>query len=155
MLGALAGHQPQLVLACVPAELLLVNAILFSRRYSLRSAGNLLTVTGFVLWAWSSFITIALQRLGTSDGLVPIALNLPQFLVAIGMIMLILEQDAAGLKELVREYEFLFNNNPFPLWIYDPKTFRFLSVNAASAKVHGYTVDELYKKKLTDIVIRT
>ncbi len=152
MLGALAGHQPQLVLACVPAELLLVNAILFSRRYSLRSAGNLLTVTGFVLWAWSSFITIALQRPGTSDGLVPIVLNLPQFLIAIGMIMLILEQDAAGLKELVREYEFLFNNNPFPLWIYDPKTFRFLSVNAASAKVHGYTVEELYQKKLTDIV---
>src|SRR6185312_15775031 len=152
MLGALAGHQPQLALACVPAELLLVNAILFIRRYTLRSAGNLLTVTGFVLWAWSSFTTIALQRLGSAGGLVPIALNLPQFLIAIGMIMLILEQDAAGLKELVREYEFLFNKNPFPLWIYDPKTFRFLSVNAASAKVHGYTVEELYKKKLTDIV---
>lgn len=152
MLGALANHQPQLALAIVPCELFLVNAILFSRRYSLRSAGNLLTVTGFVLWAWSSFITIALQHLGTSDGIVPKALNLPQFLIAIGMIMLIVEQDAAGSKELVHEYEFLFNNNPFPLWIYDTKTLRFLSVNAASAKVHGYTVEEFCKKKLTDIV---
>jgi diguanylate cyclase (GGDEF)-like protein/PAS domain S-box-containing protein len=152
MLGALASHQPQLALACVPAELLLVNAVLFSRRYSLRSAGNLLAVVGFVLWAWSSFVTIAMQRLGTSDGLVPRTLNLPQFLIAIGMIMLILEQDAAGSRELVREYEFLFNNNPFPLWIYDTKTLRFLSVNAASAKVHGYTVEELSMKKLTDVV---
>lgn len=152
MLGALANHQPHLALASVPAELLLVNAVLFSRRYSLRSAGNLLTVMGFVLWAWSSFMTIALQRLGTSDGLVPSAMNLPQFLIAIGMIMLILEQDAAGSRELVREYEFLFNNNPFPLWIYDTKTLHFLSVNAAAAKVHGYTVEELSRKKLTDLV---
>jgi len=152
MLGALANHQPQLALAAVPAELLLVNAVLFSRRYSLRSPGNLLTVTGFVLWAWSSFITIALQGLGTSDGLAPSALNLPQFLIAIGMILLIVEQDAAGSRELVREYEFLFNNNPFPLWIYDAITLRFLSVNAAAARVHGYTVEELSRKKLTDIV---
>jgi len=152
MLGALAHHRPQIALACVPAELLLVSAILFSRRYSLRSAGNLLAVTGFVLWAWSSFITISLQRLGTAHGVVPRTLNLPPFLIAIGMIMLILEQDAAGSQELVREYEFLFNNNPFPLWIYDTRTLGFLSVNAASAKVHGYTIEELCKKKLTDIV---
>jgi diguanylate cyclase (GGDEF)-like protein/PAS domain S-box-containing protein len=152
MLGALACHQPQLVLASVPAELFLVNAILFSRRYSMRSSGNLLAVAGFVLWSWFSFVTIALQHIGGSDAFVPRALNLPQFLIAIGMIMLILEQDAAGSQELVREYEFLFNNNPFPLWIYDAKTFRFLNANAASAKAHGYTVEEICEKKLTDIV---
>jgi diguanylate cyclase (GGDEF)-like protein/PAS domain S-box-containing protein len=152
MLGALARHQPHLVLASIPAELFLVNAILFSRRYSLRSSGNLLAITGFVLWSGFSFVTIALQHIGKPNAFIPGALNLPQFLTAIGMIMLILEQDAAGSQEIVREYEFLFNNNPFPLWIYDSKTLRFLSANAASAQVHGYTVEEICNKKLTDIV---
>ncbi len=152
MLGALVAHKPVLVLATIPAELFLVNAVLFSRNYSLLNPGNFVTVVGFVLWAWSSFFTIAMRNQGTPDSIVPQVLHLPQFLVAIGMAMIIVEQDGANSRDLVREYQALFNNNPMPLWIYDLKSLRFLSANPASAKAHGYTVDELCRKRVTDIV---
>jgi diguanylate cyclase (GGDEF)-like protein/PAS domain S-box-containing protein len=152
MLGALMANKPGLVLATIPAELFLVNAVLFARNYSLRNFGNVIAVTGFGSWAWFSFVTIALRHTVASTIIFPQAMNLPQFLVAIGMAMIIVEQDAVASKELVREYQVLFNSNPLPLWIYDLKSLRFLSANAASAKVHGYTVDELCKKKVTDII---
>jgi diguanylate cyclase (GGDEF)-like protein/PAS domain S-box-containing protein len=152
MLVSLAFHKPQLVLASIPAELFLINAVLFARNYSLRDSGNLIAVTGFVLWSWSSFFMIAMRHSAASDALFPQFLNLPQFLVAIGMAMIVIEQDAAVSRELVREYQVLFNNNPFPLWIYDLKSLRFLSANPASAKAHGYTVDELRRKRVTDLV---
>ena len=152
MLGALAANKPELVLAMVPAELFLVNAVLFSRNYTLRSPGNIVAVIGFSLWALSSFSMIALRHRGTAELLFPEFLHLPQFLVAIGMAMIIVEQDASVSRELVREYQALFNNNPLPLWIYDLKSLRFLSANPASAKLHGYTVDELCRKRITDVV---
>jgi len=154
MLGCITSHQPNLVLASIPAEIFLINAVLFNRNYALRNPGNLIAVSGFVLWAWSAFLAIGLRHSGTPEALLPPVLNLPKFLVAIGMIMIILEQDSEATRELVREYEVLFDKNPFSLWIYDLKSLRFLSVNPASAKALGYTVDELRDKKVTDIVLQ-
>jgi diguanylate cyclase (GGDEF)-like protein/PAS domain S-box-containing protein len=154
MLGCIASHQPNLVLASIPAELFLINAILFNRNYALRNPGNLIAVSGFVLWGWSSFLAIGLRHSGIAEALFPPVLNLPKFLVAIGMIMIILEQDAEATREVVREYEVLFEKNPFSLWIYDLKSLRFLSANPASAKVLGYSVAEMREKKVSDIVLQ-
>lgn len=153
MLGALTVGRSELILASIPAEIFLINALLFLQNYPLKSPGNLATITGFILWACSSFFTIAWRENGSLDTLFPSIIYLPQFLVAIGMTLIVIEEDGAASRELAHEYEVLFNNNPNSLYIYDLRTLRFLSVNSASARMHGYSADEFRGKKLTDIVV--
>lgn len=152
MLGSLALGHPRLVLASVPAEIFAVNAILFSRNYPIRYPGNILTIAGFVMWMCSSFTAIAISPPGFADAVFPHSLDLPQFLVAIGMIMILLEEKSETARELLHEYELLYENNPFPLWIYDLRTTRILSANAAAAELHGYTIEEMCSKKLTEVI---
>ena len=153
MLGALASSRPELVLAAIPAEVFLINALLFSKNYSRRSLGNLATVAGFLLWAGSSFAAVATRGAGAAEArLLPSLLDLAQLLAAVGMTMIVLEEDANVSRELAQEYEALFNNNPNAVWIYDRKTLRLLSCNPASAAMHGYTAAELRKKKLTEML---
>ena len=44
-----------------------------------------------------------------------------------------------GLRQSVEEHRALFENNPFPVWVYDGYTLRFLAVNEASVAEYGYT----------------
>ncbi len=153
MLVALATLKPELVLAAIPAEIFLINALLFSKNYSIRSLGNIATISGFLLWAGSSFAAVAVTGAAAAEAhLLPALLDLSQLLAALGMTMIVLEEDASAARELAHEYEALFNNNPNAVWIYDRRTLRLLSCNPASAAMHGYTVAEVRRKKLTDML---
>lgn len=55
------------------------------------------------------------------------------------------------LKKYGEYYYFLFENNPFPAWIYDPETWRFLDVNKAAIEFYGYTKVEFLSMTLADI----
>ncbi|MDD5361424.1 MAG: PAS domain S-box protein [Ignavibacteria bacterium] len=50
-----------------------------------------------------------------------------------------------------KKYKYLFDNNPFPMWIYDLETLRFLEVNEAAVSHYGYTREEFLKMTLKDI----
>jgi diguanylate cyclase (GGDEF)-like protein/PAS domain S-box-containing protein len=56
-----------------------------------------------------------------------------------------------GLRQSAEEHRTLFQNNPFPVWVYDSYTLRFLAVNEATALEYGYTCDEFLKMTLLDI----
>jgi PAS domain S-box-containing protein len=45
----------------------------------------------------------------------------------------------------------LFENNPLPCWVYDPKTLRIISVNQAALDHYGYTREEFLSMSITDI----
>jgi len=45
----------------------------------------------------------------------------------------------------------LFERNPLPMWVYDPQTLRFLSVNDAAVGVYGYSREEFLAMTLLDI----
>ncbi len=45
----------------------------------------------------------------------------------------------------------LYVGNPNPLWIYDPVTFKFLSVNNAAVTAYGYSREEFLKMSIQDI----
>lgn len=48
-------------------------------------------------------------------------------------------------------YKLLFDTNPFPLWLYDEETLRFLEVNDAAIKHYGYTREEFLSLTVLDI----
>jgi len=49
------------------------------------------------------------------------------------------------------DYKRLFDGIPTPMYIYDAQTFRFLAINDAAIEQYGYTREEFFSLKLTDI----
>jgi PAS domain S-box-containing protein len=48
-------------------------------------------------------------------------------------------------------YQHLFDRNPYPCWIYNVETLRFLAVNRAATLKYGYSVAEFLGKTIVDI----
>lgn len=58
-------------------------------------------------------------------------------------------EDALRRSEL--RYRHLFENNPYPMWVYDTETLCFLAVNDSAVMHYGYTAEEFCSMKITDI----
>ncbi|HMO81616.1 MAG TPA: PAS domain S-box protein [Pyrinomonadaceae bacterium] len=56
-----------------------------------------------------------------------------------------------ALKDSEERYRMLFENNPYPMWVYDTQTLEFLDVNSAAIRKYGYREDEFLSMKITDI----
>lgn len=153
MTVVLLMHRPELIISTIPAEIFLMNAILFASNYRTRGPGMVTAVLGFVLWSVVSALTIELRIRGIADAWFPSFLHLPEFFVAIGMTMIAFEEDAQAARQTADEYEMLFNSNPNSIWIYERDSLQFLSVNRVAAENHGYTVEELLTKKVTDTIV--
>ena len=48
-------------------------------------------------------------------------------------------------------YKKIYQNNPYPMWIYDLETLRFLSVNKAAVRHYAYSREEFLKITIKDI----
>ena len=55
------------------------------------------------------------------------------------------------LKESELQYRILFEKNPHPMWVYNPKTLRFLAVNEAAVKKYGFSREEFLTITLRDV----
>jgi len=55
------------------------------------------------------------------------------------------------LRESEKKYRLLFENNPEPMWIYDPDTLNFIEVNKAAVNHYGYLQEEFLNMSLLDI----
>ena len=49
------------------------------------------------------------------------------------------------------EYQVLFDNNPLPMWVYDPDDLRIGAVNDAAVAKYGYSRAEFLKLRISDI----
>lgn len=58
--------------------------------------------------------------------------------------------DRRAHQELLR-YQNLFDAIPFPVWVYDPATLRFLAVNNMTVLRYGYTREQLLSMRVTGI----
>jgi diguanylate cyclase (GGDEF)-like protein/PAS domain S-box-containing protein len=58
-----------------------------------------------------------------------------------------------SLLESQNELRALFDNNPFPVWVFDVESLRFLAVNDAAVDTYGYSKDEFLKMTIADIRI--
>jgi len=55
------------------------------------------------------------------------------------------------LKESEEQYRLLFEQNPIPMWIYDPDSYRFSEVNQAAIEKYGYSRDEFLNMTILEI----
>lgn len=60
-------------------------------------------------------------------------------------------QSEKTLRASEERYRMLFESNPHPMWIYDPQTLRFLSVNDAAVHHYGYSRAEFLSMTIKDI----
>ncbi|MGI4804225.1 MAG: PAS domain-containing protein [Janthinobacterium lividum] len=58
-----------------------------------------------------------------------------------------------NIKLREEDYQNVYWSNPDPMWIYEPETFRFLSVNKAAIASYGYTESEFLSMTIKDICL--
>ena len=61
------------------------------------------------------------------------------------------KQSENALRESAEHYRLLFDENPIPMWLFDPATLSFLQVNSAAIKNYGYTRKEFLAMTVKDI----
>ncbi len=62
-----------------------------------------------------------------------------------------IERHQQHIVESEEKYRILFESNPHPMWVYDLKTLRFLTVNDAAVAHYGYTRDEFLSMTIKNI----
>jgi diguanylate cyclase (GGDEF)-like protein/PAS domain S-box-containing protein len=62
-----------------------------------------------------------------------------------------LAQAREALHRAERQYRFLFERNPMPMWVFDPVSLRFLAANEAMLREYGYPHEELLGMTILDI----
>jgi diguanylate cyclase (GGDEF)-like protein/PAS domain S-box-containing protein len=152
MLHGLTHGLPEVVIHALLGEIYLVAAIDFWHSGWELSLGLKTVVSGMVVWSAVSPAIFLIRNCWPSSSLDFQIWNIPKFWVAMGMILMVMEEDARSARALTDEYRLLFEGNPHPLWIFETGTLRFLSVNQAALDRHGYTRDEFLLLKLTDIL---
>lgn len=54
-------------------------------------------------------------------------------------------------RETAQQFRVWFEDNPLPMWFFDPETFSFLDVNEAAVGHYGYTREEFLSMTILDI----
>lgn len=62
-----------------------------------------------------------------------------------------LAEQEKKVSEARRQQELLFSSNPYPMYVHDRATLRFLDVNAAAVQSYGYSKDEFLRMTLLDL----
>jgi PAS domain S-box-containing protein len=57
----------------------------------------------------------------------------------------------ADLQRSHEDFRYLFQRNPLPLWLYSPRSLRFIEVNDAALARYGYTRDEFLTMTVMDL----
>ena len=55
------------------------------------------------------------------------------------------------LKASEEQYRLLFEQNPIPMWIYDPETLKFVTINQSTLENYEYTKEEMLEMTIADI----
>ncbi|MGE5159448.1 MAG: putative bifunctional diguanylate cyclase/phosphodiesterase [Gemmatimonas sp.] len=77
--------------------------------------------------------------------------NLRLGVTAFGDILSLTISDVTPLKRREASFRLLFDNNPMPMWVFDPETAGFLNVNDAAVQHYGYAREKFLGMKIRDI----
>lgn len=149
--GVLGGH-PEVVTAVMLGEIYLVTAFDFrvngwNRTFALR-----MTMAGLVAWALVFPAGLLLEELWPALAVDREVWNLPKFFVAVGMILVVFEEDMRAARMLNADYRLLFDSNPVALWIVDRNSLEFLAANEMALKMHGYRREEFLQMRLPEVL---
>lgn len=145
-------NRPAIAICAVLTEVYLVTAIEFWKNDWRRTMALRTMVAGLVAWAAVFPVSLLLNHFLTQAGVSLEMWNIPKFCVAVGMILMVFEEDTRAARALTEEYRLLFDANPHPLWVFEIATLQFLNVNQAALDLHGYTREEFLEMKLTDLL---
>jgi len=74
------------------------------------------------------------------------------FVTATGvMLFLLIRKNNKAIIINQNEYRSLYESNPSPMWIYDPQTLRFVSVNKTAIAIYGYSEEDFLGMTIKDI----
>lgn len=152
MLHGVLHGQSEIVVWALLGELYLVTAIDFLNNGWQRTVALYTMTAGLVAWGMVFPLAFLLHQVWPQLIVNTEVWNTPKFCVAVGMILMVLEEETRAAHALGDEYRLLFDGNPHPLWIFDIQTLQFLSVNQAALDLHGYTREEFLGMKLPDIL---
>ena len=62
-----------------------------------------------------------------------------------------LAAESTRLRDAENQQQLLFSANPYPMWVYDCETLRFVSVNDAAVRTYGFSREEFLTMTLLDI----
>src|SRR6185437_3225904 len=144
-------HSEYVVLALL-AEMYFVAGADFWFNGWERSLGLITTCTGLIAFAAIFPSGLLIQHLLPRSQAASDLFGISAFCVAVGMILIVLEEDARAARQTTEEYQLTFDTNPHPLWIVDTETLEFLAVNQATCAKHGYTREEFANLRLPDLV---
>jgi diguanylate cyclase (GGDEF)-like protein/PAS domain S-box-containing protein len=151
LLWSIAHAREDVGISAILSQLYLLIAIVYMNEFR-RISGGTLTVT-FGLLAWSAVFPAAefCDHLGIVASVSPELWNIPKYFVAFGMILVLLEEEMMGANAASKHYRMLFESNPHPMWIYDPRSMAFESVNDAAMAQYGYSREHFLSLSLEDI----
>lgn len=149
--GVLHGH-PEVVLAVMPCEMYLVVAIDFWANGWQRTKALKMMIGGLVAWAAVFPVKYALLSAWPGFAVDREVWNLPKFFAAVGMILVVIEEDMRAAQMLNADYRRLFDSNPHGLWIIDVETLRVLAVNQAALNMHGFSREEFVSRQITELI---
>src|ERR1700739_140086 len=154
LVGIERGHSEYVVLALL-AEMYFVAGVDFWFAGWERSLGLITTCMGFLAFAAVFPGALLIEQAWPRSPFASDLFGISAFTVAIGMILIVLEEDARSAWQTTEEYQLTFDTNPHPLWIFDTETLEFLAVNQAACTKHGYTRQEFEKLSLPDILAKS
>jgi diguanylate cyclase (GGDEF)-like protein/PAS domain S-box-containing protein len=144
---------PGIVVYIILAEVFLVAAVDFWASGWQRTIALRTISLGLAAWGAVFPVSFWVQQTWPGISIESELWNVPKLCVAVGMILIILEEDNRAARALTEDYRLLFQNNPNPMWIFETASLRFLDVNQSSIAVHGFSRDEFLQMKLTDVLV--
>lgn len=105
-----------------------------------------------IILSGSSDEDVALQvvQMGAQDYIIKDELN-ARILEKTILYALERKKNLSTLAHSKLEYQFLFENNPIPMWVYDTNTLEFLNVNNAAIALYGYSKEEFLSMNILAI----
>ena len=149
--AALRAHDTDTIVKVIVTECFGLNAVLLSFGRPGMSAATLTTSIGSFAWSVVWMTADLLSRFAPTLHVSPEVWNLPKYVVAMGMLLSLLEEEIRAATVAGVQGEMMFAGNPQPMWMYDTQTLSFLQVNEAAIRLYGYSRAQFCSMTLLDI----
>jgi len=149
--GIRHGHDEIVVLALLGEMFIVAGATFWFADWE-RSLGLVTTCVGLIAFGATFPGMILIEQMWPKSALATEVFGISSFCAAIGMILIVFEDELRALRQTTEEYRLTFDTNPHPLWIIDSETHEFMSVNQSACAKHGYTREEFAQLRLPDLL---